>query len=63
MGKQPAVMPAVKRSAGVASEVDLGECTLHLPPQKKVNKVDPTLALKSRGDITSNPNQGIIRLK
>ena len=59
MGKQPAVMPAVKRSAGVAPEVDLGECTLHLPPQKQVNKADPTLALKSRRDITSNPKQGI----
>ena len=27
-------MPTTKRSACVASELDLGKCTLHLPPQK-----------------------------
>ena len=42
---------AVKRSGGVAPEVNLGECILHLPP-KKVNKAEPNLALKPRGDIT-----------
>ena len=49
-----AVMPAVKRSAGIAPEVDLRECTLHSPLQK-ANKAEPILALKSRGDITRNP--------
>ena len=48
---------ATKRLENVAPEVDLGECTLHLPPQK-VNKAKPTLALNPRGDITRNPKQG-----
>ena len=39
-----AVMPA-KRSAGVAPEVDLRECTLH----SALQKAELTLALKSRG--------------
>ena len=47
-------MLAVKRSAGVVPEVNLGECTLHSPPQK----AGPPLALKLRGDITRNPKQG-----
>ena len=46
--------PAAKRLACVVPEVDLREYTLHLPPQK-VNKADPTLALKPRGDMTRNP--------
>ena len=50
-------MLATKRLARVAPEVDLGECTLHLPPQKS-NKAEPTLALKPRGDVTRNPKQG-----
>ena len=54
VGKQLAAMPAVKRSAGVAPEVDLKECTLHSPPQK-VDKAEAILALKPRGDITGNP--------
>ena len=41
----------------VAPEVDLGECTLHLPPQK-ANKAETTLALKPRVDVTRNPKQG-----
>ena len=45
LGKRLAIMLAVKRSAGVAPEVNLGECILHLPPQKQANKADPTLAL------------------
>ena len=57
VGKSPAAIPVVKRLAGVALEVNLRECTLHLPPQK-VNKAEPTLALKPRGDITRNPKQG-----
>ena len=44
-------MPAAKRLACVAPEVDLGECTLHSPLQK-VNKAEPTPALKSK-----NPKQ------
>ena len=47
---------AAKKSACVAPEVDLGECTLHSPLQK-VNKAEPTLALNPRWDITSNPKQ------
>ena len=43
--------------ASCAPEVDLGECTLHLPLQK-ANKAEPTLALSPRGDITRNPKQG-----
>ena len=48
--------PTTKRLAHVAPEVDLGECTLHLPLQK-VNKAEPTLALNPRGDVTRNPKQ------
>ena len=48
---------ATKRSAHVASEVDLGECTWHSPLQK-ANKAEPTLALKPRRDVTRNPKQG-----
>ena len=48
--------PAAKRSTHVAPEVDLGECTLHSPPQK-ANKVEPTLALKPRRDVTRNIKQ------
>ena len=50
-------MPAAKRLACVEPELDLGECTLHLP-QQKANKAEPTLALKPRGDVTRNPKQG-----
>ena len=55
---------ATKRSASVAPEVDLRECTLHSPLQK-VNKAEPTLALnpevtspeiQNRG--TSGPKKG-----
>ena len=53
-------MPATKRSACVAPELDLRECTLHMPPHKKANKTEPTLALKPRGDVTRNPKRGII---
>ena len=50
-------MLAIKRSPGVAPEVDIRECTLHSPLQK-ANMTEPTLALKSRGDVTKNPKQG-----
>ena len=33
-GEVTGCMPAAKRSASVAPEVNLGECTLHSPPQK-----------------------------
>ena len=33
-GEVTGCAPAAKRSASVAPEVNLGECTLHLPPQK-----------------------------
>ena len=48
---------AVKRSGGVTPEADPRECTLHLPLQK-MNKAEPTLTLKPRGDVTRNPKQG-----
>ena len=54
MGKYSRVM----RSTGVAPEVDLGDCTYTFTSTKKVNKAEPTLALKPRGDITRNPKQG-----
>ena len=50
-------MPAAKRSAHVAPEVNLRERTLHSPLQKS-NKTEPTLALKPRGDVIRNPKQG-----
>ena len=34
VGKSPAAVPASKWSARVAPEVDLRECTLHLPLEK-----------------------------
>ena len=34
-GEVTGCAPAAKRSASVAPEVNLGECTLHSPPQKK----------------------------
>ena len=49
---------AAKRSASVAPEVNLGECTLHSPLQKIANKAEPTLTLNPRGDVTRNPKQG-----
>ena len=51
-------MPAVKRSACVAPEVDLGACTLHTLLQK-VNKAEHTLALKAKADVTGNPKTGV----
>ena len=33
-GEVTSCAPAAKRSASVAPEVNLGECTLHSPPQK-----------------------------
>ena len=50
-------MLAIKRLESVAPKVDLGEYTLHSPLQK-MNKAEPTLPLKPRGDVTRNPKQG-----
>ena len=47
VGKWPVAMLAIKRSAGVAQELDLRECTLY-SPQQKANKAEPTLALKTQ---------------
>ena len=55
--KSMGMRSAPKRLARVAPEVDLGECTLHSPPQKG-NKAEPTLTLKPIGDITRHPKQG-----
>ena len=56
-GERTGSVLAVKRLACVAPDVDLMECTLHSPLQK-ANKAEPTLALKPRRDITSNPKEG-----
>ena len=48
---------ASKRLASVAPEVDLRNVHYICHP-KNVNKAEPTLALKPRGDITRNPKQG-----
>ena len=42
---------------GVVPEVNLRERILRMPPPS-VNKAEPTLALKPRGDITRSPKQG-----
>ena len=47
----PAAMPAAKRSVCVAPEVDLGN---YIRLYKEVNKAEPTLALKPKGDVTRN---------
>ena len=36
VGKRLVAMLVVKKSAGVAPEVELRECTLHLPPEKQI---------------------------
>ena len=50
-------MLAAKKTAGVAPEVNLRECTSHTP-LPSVNKAEPTVALKPRGDVTRSPKQG-----
>ena len=50
-------MLALYTGKGVAPEVNLRECISHMPLQS-VNKAEPTLALKPRGDITRSPKQG-----
>ena len=56
-GDRTSFVLAAKRSASVAPEVELRECSLHLPPLK-ANKAEPTLALNPRGDVTRNQKQG-----
>ena len=56
-GKQPAAMLAIYTGRGVAPEVNLRERISHTPLQS-LNKAEPTLALKPRGDITRSPKQG-----
>ena len=56
-GKQPAAMLAIYTGRGVTPEVNLRECISCTPPQS-LNKAEPTLALKPRGDITRSPKQG-----
>ena len=50
-------MLVVKRSTGVGTEVNLGEC-ISRTPLPSVNKAEPTLALKPIGDVTRSPKQG-----
>ena len=50
-------MLALYTGKGIAPEVNLRECIPPMPPQSW-NKVEPTLALKPRGDFTRNPKQG-----
>ena len=56
-GKRPAAMLAIYTGRGVAPEVNLKECISRTPPQS-LNKAEPTLALKPRGDVTRSPKQG-----
>ena len=56
-GKQPAAMLAIYTCRGVAPEVNLREHISHTPLQS-LNKAEPTLALKPRGDVTRSPKQG-----
>ena len=56
-GRQLAAMLALYIGKGVAPEVNLRECILRTPPPS-VNKAEPTLALKPRGDVTRSPKQG-----
>ena len=55
-GRQLAAMQALYTSKGVAPEVNLGEHISCMPPQS-LNKAEPTLALKPRGDVTRSPKQ------
>ena len=56
-GKRPAAMLAIYTNRGVTPEVNLRECISCMPLQS-LNKAEPTLALKPRGDITRSPKQG-----
>ena len=56
-GKRLAAMLAIYTGRGVTPEVNLRECISYMPPQS-LNKAEPTLALKPRGDITRSVEQG-----
>ena len=49
-------MLAIYTGRGVTPEVNLRECISYMPLQS-LNKAEPTLALKPRGDITRSPKQ------
>ena len=48
---------ATKRSAGIAPEVNVREHATHMP-LPSVNKAEPTVDLKPRGDVTRSSKQG-----
>ena len=50
-------MLALYTGKGVTPEVNLRERISHMPPHS-LNKAEPTLALKPRGDVTRSPKQG-----
>ena len=50
-------MLAIYTGRGVAPEVNLREHISHTPPQS-LNKAEPTLVSKPRGDVTRSPKQG-----
>ena len=50
-------MLALYTNKGITPEVNLREHISHTPPQS-LNKAEPTLALKPRGDVTRSPKQG-----
>ena len=50
-------MLAIYTGRGVTPEVTVREHISHMP-QQSLNKAEPTLALKPRGDITRSPKQG-----
>ena len=56
-GEVTGCAPVTKRPACVAPEVDSGNAH-YTGLHKKVNKAEPTLALKPRGDVTRNPKRG-----
>ena len=71
-GSNPGIPPPLKHACGegnwllcwqytpakgVAPEVNLRECILRMP-LPSANKVEPTLALKPRGDVIRSPKQG-----
>ena len=56
-GRRLAAMLALYIGKGVTLEVNLRECISHMPPHS-LNKAEPTLALKPRGDVTRSPKQG-----
>ena len=60
-GRQLDVILELYTGKGVAPEVNLREfrSISHTPPPS-VNKAEPTLALKSRGDVTRSSKQGYL---